>query len=354
MLLNKRKPRVAFVAPTFSMGGVERWMVSLAKHFIEVEPIALVNLHGKADKEIEQEMSRYCLVHNEKKMMQDEEVCKYLRRADAVMSWECPDLRKYKLKCPIIDTSHNEPIWNPQKKALELASLFATHYAAVSEATAVTWSENVRDSVKVIYNGIEIDRILPRYGRSYKREELGIQPHEIMILFLGRLHHQKRPDLLARSMNFLPSNYKVVFSGAGDLYNEISEMSYIDNRIQIVEPKTHVGDLFAAADVFVLPSKFEGMPLVLLEAMAAGVPVITTDYTVSKELTRKFGKMYWSLPIDIKESELASEIESVVAIGRNNLVTNYAQKICLEEFNVSRMTANWEKYIIDAINDYKR
>jgi glycosyltransferase involved in cell wall biosynthesis len=355
----KNKPKVAFVTPSLSIGGVERWMISLAKHFIDVEPIGIVILYGYCDPFMEKEAQRYCPVyrHPNGGMLERDEARNLLNMANVVMSWECPDLGSYKISPLIIDTSHNEPIWEPQRYALEKAAVFATHYAAVSNATAVTWPETVRDKVRVIYNGIEIDRVLPRYGRDHKRKQLGVKENENLILFLGRLHEQKRPDLLAASMKHLSKDYKLVFSGApsGDknLDKEIVRIAgnEFGNRIQIIEPKTHVGDLFAASDVFVLPSKFEGMPMVLLEAMAAGVPCITTDYTAAKELANNFGEMFNMLPTELTPERLATEIVMTSMIGREASVVKCAQQICLHNFNASRMAADWEKFITEIVSE---
>lgn len=119
-------------------------------------------------------------------------------------------------------------------------------------------------------------------GRRVLIEQLGLEEDKRFILFAGRLHAQKDPILLVRSIAALnTSNAHLLIVGEGNLGNEVrAEIS----RLQLSQKVTMLGPLAQAelaqllrvSSVFVLTSAFEGLPLVVLEALACGTPVVTT------------------------------------------------------------------------------
>ena len=111
-------------------------------------------------------------------------------------------------------------------------------------------------------------------------------------LTVGRLDPQKGyDDLLAVVPEVLTEDPDVVFAWVGDgsmraeLESSISRDGLAD-RVFLLGHRTDVPALLAGADLFVLPSRFEGLPFALLEAMARGVPVLTSDAGGSSEVVR--------------------------------------------------------------------
>ena len=160
---------------------------------------------------------------------------------------------------------------------------------AVSEAMRRTY-ERIGVSpgrFTTVLNGIAPLRV--RTDRAAAREVLGLDPQQPVVMTIGRLTHMKGqchlvdavPDLAARFPDLA-----VVVLGDGPLRETLAKQAAALGVTDVVRLPGHRADarsLLAAADVFVLPSRHEGMPLVLLEAMEAGLPVVATRVVGSSE-----------------------------------------------------------------------
>jgi glycosyltransferase involved in cell wall biosynthesis len=122
------------------------------------------------------------------------------------------------------------------------------------------------------------------FGRS-----LGLQPHQY-VLFVGRLVPEKRPDILLQAFADLEHpKWKLVFVGGGsDSQSYVRLLKQTNLSEQVVFTGELIGDRLAeivrGAGLLVIPSDLEGMPLVLLEAMNEGVPVLASDLEVHRRL----------------------------------------------------------------------
>jgi glycosyltransferase involved in cell wall biosynthesis len=132
----------------------------------------------------------------------------------------------------------------------------------------------------LVRNGI-IPR-LPRAGRMDVRRRLGIPPEAPLALTVARFTEQKGHAVLLDALPaILAAAPTVCFVWAGDgpmrpdLIRAIRERG-LAQAVHVLGQRDDVPDLLAAADCFVLPSLFEGLPIALLEAMAAGLPVVAT------------------------------------------------------------------------------
>jgi glycosyltransferase involved in cell wall biosynthesis len=151
---------------------------------------------------------------------------------------------------------------------------------AVSEDEAIHARELGLDprKIHVVPNGID-PPIVP--SRATVRARLGLAPHDFVLGFVGRLTPQKNPELLVEAMALLAAQHpqaKLVMVGSGPL--EASVRHQIA-RLGVEDRVLLLGDVVGAAimpafDVFCLSSRYEGMPYVLLEALAAGLPIVAT------------------------------------------------------------------------------
>lgn len=117
--------------------------------------------------------------------------------------------------------------------------------------------------------------------RNYARQ-LGLSDDTRFVLFAGRLHPQKDPILLVRSIAALQQqNVHLLIAGEGELADEVqAEICQLGSKQitmlgGVVQAK--VAQLQQIASVFVLTSSYEGLPLVVLEALACGTPIVTTQ-----------------------------------------------------------------------------
>ncbi|MBI4734214.1 MAG: glycosyltransferase, partial [Rubrobacteridae bacterium] len=173
-----------------------------------------------------------------------------------------------------------------------LGSLFTDAVVAVSnhEAQHALALGIPQGKVNVIANGIEpVDDTSKQ--RAQYRKSLGFDEGEIVIGFSGRLDYQKAPEILIKAFLEIDSDLSthLVMLGDGPKWQELEELARgheKESRIHFMGYHPFAAAVLNAMDIFVLPSRYEGLPYVLLEAMVAGLPVIATSVGGNGELVR--------------------------------------------------------------------
>ncbi len=138
------------------------------------------------------------------------------------------------------------------------------------------------DKVQLIANGIDITRFSGSIDREAARETLAIPPESLVVGTIGRLSVEKGHRYLIEAVKELReafANLQVVLVGDGPLRGELEKLarqSGVENQVRFMGKVHNIPLMLALMDVFVLPSLSEGMPMALLEAMAARVPVVAT------------------------------------------------------------------------------
>ncbi len=156
--------------------------------------------------------------------------------------------------------------------------------------------------VKVIYNGVDLARFRPIVGkREEMRKKLGIPQNAIVVLTVRRLVYKNGVDTLIDAANIaVKKNPRIVFLVVGkgpDMESvklQAAQLGIETNfRLAGFVSDQDLPSYYNVADLFVLPSKSgEGLPLVALEAMASGLPVIATDVGgISEILMEDYGKL---------------------------------------------------------------
>jgi glycosyltransferase involved in cell wall biosynthesis len=135
----------------------------------------------------------------------------------------------------------------------------------------------------VIPVGIPLDDFLRPHDRQALRQELEARPEDVILTFVGRLDEQKGVDtLLDAAAIALPNaaSARLWIIGDGplraDLANRAHRLSLM-SRVRFWGRQEGVARFLWASDLFVLPSRFEALPVALLEALACGLPVIATQ-----------------------------------------------------------------------------
>jgi len=156
----------------------------------------------------------------------------------------------------------------------------------------VAVSEQVRDDllrfhvapaekITVVQYGFALDRrVAPAAAaRASKRAEIGAGEHDFVIGWAGRLAEIKRPGDLVRAAAQVPASF-LVLAGDGELRADVERLAVelgIADRVRILGYVEDMGAWYGAFDAFLLTSANEGAPVVAIEALAAGVPVVATD-----------------------------------------------------------------------------
>ena len=187
----------------------------------------------------------------------------------------------------IIRTEHNVTARPPIASLLvsRLASLFEDAQIGVSEAVRVSHRRAGRIPGRrfvTIRNGIDDARLRHASTRDGIRAELGIPDSAILCVTVGSLTPQKdHGNLLEAARQVLESRKDVIFALAGggpleQVLRDRAEALGMGESVRFLGAREDVPDILRAADVFVLPSAWEGLPITILEAMASGVPCVVT------------------------------------------------------------------------------
>jgi len=191
--------------------------------------------------------------------------------------------------CKLICTAHS----NNEGGSLRMLAYRATHRLAnvttnVSNMAAQNF-ESLRavpsEGMRTIYNGIDLSKF--KYDsdvRSYIDLELNIDESYKLILAVGRFNEAKDYPNLLKAVSLLKKEItyplKVVIAGDGELRSLIEDMIgslSLKKEVVLLGRRNDIPELMSAADLFVLPSKYEGFGLVVTEAMACECLVVATD-----------------------------------------------------------------------------
>ena len=203
--------------------------------------------------------------------------------------------------------------------------------------------------IRVVYNGIDLKKIHSMKGTNIL-QQFGLTKEDLILLYLGRLHPKKCPADLIKALPKVAQavpNAKLVFAGEGEERDNLEKLVL---NLNISDKVIFTGfvsedekwDLLKNCDVFVLPSIIEGHPISLIEAMACGKPVLTTDSGPFPEIVKN-GKTGILVPLHSPDRlaeeiiNLAMDNEKRKAMGRK------ARKDVEERFDINRVADAYSK-----------
>ncbi|MFY9781711.1 MAG: glycosyltransferase [Candidatus Baltobacteraceae bacterium] len=207
----------------------------------------------------------------------------------------------------IVHTEHNSELRPPPPRALfdslnrwlaPRTTAFVTfnrlRQAALSAAERIP-----TERIAVIPNGIPIVESDPA-ARDRARAELSLRPEDLAILMLSRLSSEKRIDLALQAVAALPAprraRVQLLLLGDGPLQEELETLARelgIAGHVRFLGFRSDARALLAGADVLLLTSAREAMPLAVIEAMVEGVPVVSVPWSGAEALLEhdRFGRI---------------------------------------------------------------
>lgn len=185
---------------------------------------------------------------------------------------------------PTVFTAHGWPFAEGAPLAYKALGAISEHLLSflphqtitVSEADyhlAVRWglSRKIRQGIHVVQNGVDDTDFRALPGKETARPK---------IISVGRMVPQKDHALLIEALERVPNSFEMEFVGDGPLRSQIEdEVSKLDCKesIHFCGLQHNVEERLSKSEIFCLSSKYEGLPIVILEAMRAGLPVIASD-----------------------------------------------------------------------------
>ncbi len=212
-------------------------------------------------------------------------------------------------------TSTYHALYDKPKKHRSIFNHFLSYrtdaLAAVSRAVAEdmkSFDHVSPGKVSIIHNGIDIPFFDINETQAECRKKLGLPEEEILIGAVGRLSEEKNHKVMIEAVNMLPEKVKGVIVGDGKLEGPLREAG--GKRIYFLTKMEHALLPYAlkAMDIFCFPSLWEGFGLALVEAMAAGLPPVSSDIPTLREVAGE-GALYF--PSD-SAVELANILKSLI------------------------------------------
>lgn len=194
----------------------------------------------------------------------------------------------------------------------------ATHlFACGSDAAVWMWGEKAvaKNRVRIMPNGIDTKKF--RYCENERRiirKQMGLDG-QLVVGNVARLSEQKNHEFLIEAFASLLSkvpNAVLMLVGRGELEEKLKKQVDslgINKSVMFLGIRDDVHKLLNAMDVFVLPSKYEGLPVTLVEVQANGLPVLVSD-AVTEEI--RIAQNYRSLPLNKGAAEWADCIISLM------------------------------------------
>jgi UDP-glucose:(heptosyl)LPS alpha-1,3-glucosyltransferase len=202
--------------------------------------------------------------------------------------------------------------------------------------------------MEVIYNGVDLKRFNPENRKLYReevRKNFSIERDEFVVLFVGSGFERKGVEYLLKAVELIPELITVLIVGKG---SEKRMRRFIKRqRVIFCGPQKEIHKYYAASDVFVFPTMYEPFGNVHLEALASGLPVITTRLSGASEIIRDgLQGFIIDKPEDIEK--IAEKILFLMDRDENQRMSSEARKLA-EHFSFSAYTDKMIKLYQDVL-----
>jgi glycosyltransferase involved in cell wall biosynthesis len=238
-----------------------------------------------------------------------------------------------------------------RRAALRQAIRWSHCSVAVSDATRrqlVADLGGTSDRIGVVLNGVPVRSGTP----DGVRRELGIREGEVVVLAVGNLDRRKGHAVLLQALiklhrEGLAAPWRLVIAGGRggperEPLLDLARESGLEGRLNLLAQRDDIPDLLAAADVFAMPSLWEGLPLALLEAMVAGKPILASDTSGIPEAVRQGIDGFLTPPGDVES--LAAALRRVLDDPATRArLAGAARERGHREFTIDRVAGDYER-----------
>ncbi|MGA9669690.1 MAG: glycosyltransferase [Terracidiphilus sp.] len=362
---------VAFVIPTIDrIGGAERQVILLAKGLRQggwrVSVVALSGTGGEAAADLVSAGIEFFTLQMRKGLADPRGWLRFNRW----LKHQSPDIlhahlphaawfsRWSRLAAPVrvvVDTLHSSSTGAIGRRlGFRCSNWLPDSVTAVSrDVASAHLSARMASQITVIPNGVDVEEWRPDPEvRAIVRRELNLN-HEFLWFAAGRLDSVKGYPTLLTAIAELPQEARLVIAGAGPLENELRSLSMslgIDARVRFLGFVPDVHRWMQAADGFVLTSKWEGLPIALLEAAACGVPAVATDVPGTREVVQD-GRTGWLVPSG-NHIELAESMSMMMQTSpeARTVMGQRALQNVIDRFSLAVVLCRWEALYHDLLS----
>lgn len=227
-------------------------------------------------------------------------------------------------------------------------NMFVNCRVACNEA-AGKWLFN-KKNFTVINNGIFLDKY--RFNpvvRERMRKQLGISKKDILLGHVGGFNEQKNQAFLLDVLKDLPEKYKLVMIGAGHDFEEVKAKTKelgLTHRVIFTGSVNNVPNYLSTMDMFVLPSRFEGQPFVVVEASANGLPIILSD-KISRE-SNLTGKLKF---VSLDPKAWVEEIQQTALPSRDNESNDNIKRLAAQGYDAVKNAEDLYELYVDRMKE---
>ena len=198
-----------------------------------------------------------------------------------------------------------------------------------------------QEKISVVYNGVDLKRFHPDNTNKFRdsiRKQLNIPDNRILILFVGSGFERKGLKGLLKATQYLQSedwNLLIMGKGRWNKFLKFAPENLID-KIIYKEPVPEIEKYYSAADIFILPSIYEPFGNANLEALASGLPVITTRHCGASDIIQH---EHNGLIVENPESskEIAEKINTLFDPALRKFIGKNARALA-EQYSVDKNT----------------
>lgn len=253
----------------------------------------------------------------------------------------------------LVNTIHGEEeLIGKRVLAYKLTDKLCNITTAVSEVIldqAVKRGAVDKKKIKILYNALDIIHYQPDPTLKHQlREEFKISREAFVWIIVGRLDAVKNHELLIQAMSILNHKGKfpyLIVLGDGVLRGHLEEM--VENKLLVKDKIIFCGncenvhEVLNIADAFVLSSNNEGLPLVLQEAAALELPIVSTDVGGCNEVV--INNKNGLLVRKESSSNLAEAMECIMKLSAEERIQmgHISRKIAIEKFDIRNVMSEW-------------
>lgn len=358
--------KLMFCIGEMKKGGAERVVANLSNYLIKhnEEVNIITTIKGKSfyelDKKInldgldDDKLHKNFIIKNKKRLKKLKAILKN-KKPDIIVSF-LPEpsyrvlfLKIFNRQLKVIVSVRNDPKVEYKSRInrliMKLLYPLADGFVFQTKEAQEYFSKKIQNKSVIIPNPINEDFICEPYNGE----------REKIIVTVGRLEEQKNHKMLIEAFSKLPEEfkeYKLIIYGEGSLRNKLEEQINelkLKNRVLLPGQVDNVKEKIYKASLFVLSSKYEGMPNALMEAMALGIPCISTDCPCGgPRFLIKNGYNGYLVPVN-DTCSLLKTMQNVL----NKNQTEASQKVhkIAVDLHPNKINKEWEKYIVKIISE---
>lgn len=263
----------------------------------------------------------------------------------------------------IVSTEHGKTLWKRRRQIVfeKLANRFTDLRIAVSEdirQLRIQNEDTPPNKIITLQNGVNTKRF-GSFCKEAMRKKLGISQFDYVIGTVGNLFKAKAHHVLIDALSLVNSkgiNFVSLCVGEGRLREELEQRALekkLKDRILFLGSRSDIPELLGAMDLFVLSSIREGLPVSMLEAMAAKVPVVATCVGGIPEVIRD-GESGLLVPPNDSE-KLAEKVSFVLNKPEyGKMLADAAYQDILQKYSIQHATKEIERIYLELLNSKNR